>query len=202
MYLPSCYVFARWACVSLHVSEGFLSLASGQSGFPALWRQEQSETGNSAAATGCQGGRSAAGFVPSHYYHSLRTESSQELNLPNCPFMLNWKYKVLSTELEHVTSVILLALKILWVSCGWASTDWCNGSAGRYPHAQCPCHSWEWSQALPAAWNGSSCIMTLSGDHPSYILLYRSIVGSQPCSDKPGDIEQQSWDNNFTFFAI
>lgn len=50
--------------MSLHVSEGFLSLASGQSGFPALRRQEQSETGNAAAAaaTGCGGGRSAAGL--------------------------------------------------------------------------------------------------------------------------------------------
>lgn len=75
--------------MSLHVSEGFLSLASGQSGFPALRRQEQSETGNAAAATGCEGGRSAAGLAPSHYYHSPGTESSQELNLPNCPFMFS-----------------------------------------------------------------------------------------------------------------
>lgn len=99
MYLPSCYVFARWACVSLYVSEELLSLASGQPGFPALQQQEQSETGNAAGCCYRLGGRKVKGsvYLPPHYSHILRLVSSHIAFINatiNNQFMNHWAYQI------------------------------------------------------------------------------------------------------------
>lgn len=199
MYLPSCYVFARWACVSLHVSEGLLSLASGQSGFPALRRQEQSETGNSAGC--CHGlrGRKVSGWAcTSHYHHSLRTESRQELNLPNCPFM----FSVL-TKLNLSTQHQWYSLSLKCFEYGVAEPALTDAVAVpdihtlsvRVSHGN---GAQPFQQPEMGAAVSRPCLEIIH-----FMFWYiESIVGSQPRSDKPHDIKQQNWDNHFTFFII
>lgn len=78
MYLPSCYVFARWARVSLPVPEGLLTLASGQPGYPAHSGRNRArqERLPAAASGGTEKGQRL--FVPSHCSHILRPVSGQD----------------------------------------------------------------------------------------------------------------------------
>lgn len=190
MYLPSCYVFARWACVSLYVSEELLSLASGQPGFPALQQQEQSETGNAAGCCYRLGGRKVKGsvyllitptssglcLVTLHLSMPLSTTNLWIIELIKFPFYV---FSICWSSAEHLTSMLFIVFTLLWTLCRWASTEWCNSYA-RYPHAQCSCHSCETEPSPSRAWNERSFIKALSWDHLLYLLLCRSILGNHP----------------------
>lgn len=81
-------------------------------------------------------------------------------DLPNCPFMFSVFADLIWAH--SIGDIIVFKTR----SAALPSQHWLMQWQCRSPH-----HSWEQSQASPAAWNGSSCITTLSGDHPFYSLL-------------------------------
>lgn len=206
MYLPSCYVFARWARVSLPVPEGLLTLASGQPGYPA----HSGRTGRD--RKGCRLLPAAGRRKVSGCLYPLIAPTSSGLCLGRTAFinatinnqlMNNQTYQlsfyvfsICWTSFGYLTSMPLIVFRLLWMLRCWASADYCKSNS-RFPYAP-SVRVTHGNRTKPFQQPEMGAALS----RPYLKTIHFTFHLAEASWDKPRYTEMQSCDNHLTFFIV